>query len=128
MSQNLTAERIRAQSPFKSTPEEDILRARIWRRKQLASVTFGIELRGVSIMLESDWDRIAARIEPRVGTGNLLIDDFFAGCFSPMTTSWIHRHPELDKVGQLFDRYRTIMAGHFDFTQPRYAHLTKRKC
>lgn len=128
MTHTMTAERLRAGTAFPSTPLEDQLRPHIWRRKQLAAVTFGIEIRGVSIMLESDWDRSAAAVRSRVGTGDPLLDEFWAAHFSPMTTKWIWQHPLLDDVAQTFDRYRTIMGTHFDFTCKAHADFVKRPC
>lgn len=127
MTQTLTAGQLLAKHPDTRTPFEIANTQRIQRRKQLAVVTFGIELRDHSIMLESDWDQIAAAIEPRSGTGHPYIDEFWAAHFSPMTTAWIHHHPELDKVAAGFDRYMLIMRGCFDFTRPQYRDLTKRR-
>ena len=127
MTQNLTADKIRAMSPYNSTPLEERLRPETWRRDQLAAVTFGIELRGHSIMLESDWDCIAARIDRTMGTCRPVVDEFFAAEFSPMTTAWIHRHPELDRIGEIFDHYVIAMRGLYDFTRPQYRDLVKRK-
>jgi hypothetical protein len=131
MTQTLTAEKIRSAALARGdvfTPAQDLIAREYWRRRQLASVTFGIELRGISIMLESDWDRIAASIDRRVGTCDPVVDEFFITQFSPMTTKWIHHHPLLDVIGGWFDHYRQIMGTHFDFTRPAYAALTKQPC
>lgn len=127
MTQNLTAAKIRAQSAFNSTPLEDQLRPEIWRRKQIAAVTFGIEVRGLSLMTEYDWDRAAQHITPQMGTCHPLLDEFFVMRFSPMTTGWIHDHPELDRVAATFDRYLTIMRSAFDFNRPEYQDKMKHK-
>lgn len=124
-----TSEQIRAEQDRRLDTSHEIapdLRAEIWRRRQLASVTFGIELRGVSIMLASDWHNLASRVDRRRGTCDPLLDEFWATRFSPMTTKWIHDHPLLDEVAEVFDRYRTVMRGHFGFDRPQYRDLTMR--
>lgn len=76
------------------------------RRRILVSVAaFGYEFRNKSVMLDSHWDEMAQQINPRLGTCHPLIDEFFASKFSPMTGMWIHEHPELDRIGALFDKY-----------------------
>lgn len=74
-------------------------------RIQLSVATYAYELRDSPIMVDLDWDRLAQGINPRLGTCHPLVDEFFAGQFSPMTGVWIHEHPELDKIKRLFDRY-----------------------
>lgn len=114
-------------APPPLTPQQTYLMTETWRRRQLAAVTFAIEVREVPLMLERDWDRIAQRIQTRLGTCDPEIDEFWCTKFSPMTTAWIHHHPRLDEVATAYDHYRLIMGGQFDFTSPKYAHLVKRK-
>lgn len=104
-------------SPF------DAERAEVWRKKQISAVAFGVELRGVPLMLRSDWERIGSRVDRYTLTGRPALDEFWATRFSVMTTRWIHDHPDLDEVAKAFDHYRTIMGAHFDFIGPKYRHL-----
>lgn len=103
------------------------LRTEVFRRKQIAAVTFGVEIRGVALMLETDWDGIAQRIDTSLGTCHPVLDEFFRARFSPLTTSWIHEHPELDGIARMFDRYQTIMRRHFDFSSPRHRDRVMQK-
>lgn len=103
------------------------LRQEVFRRKQIAAVTFGVEVRGVALMLESDWDGIAQRINTALGTCHPVIDEFFRARFSPLTTSWIHDHPDLGGVAKMFDRYQAIMRRHFDFADSRYRGAVMQK-
>lgn len=124
-----SAEMIRAEQDRRLEHRPELpfeMRQQIWRRRQLASVTFGIELRGVSVMLATDWHRIAQGIDRSMGTCDPLLDEFWVTRFSPMTTKWIHDHPLLDEVAEVFDRYRTAMRGCFDFENPRYKPHTMR--
>lgn len=101
----------------------DAERAEVWRKKTLAAVAFGVELRDTPLMLRSDWERTAARVDRYALTGHPVVDEFWATRFSPMTTRWVHDHPNLAEIEQAFDRYRIIMGAHFDFIGPKYAHL-----
>jgi len=131
MTQTITAEKLRAAAMARGdlfTPAQELMSREHWKRRQLASVTFGIELRGISIILESDWDRIAQSIDRSVGTCDPDVDEFFLTQFSPMTTKWIHHHPLLHVIGSWFDRYQLIMREHFDFTRPQYRDAVKMPC
>jgi hypothetical protein len=108
------------------TLHDDLIRRR-WARSNLASLTFGIEVRGVSIVTERDWNRVAENINPALGVCDPFLDEFWVRHFSPMTTAWIHQHPDLDTVSDAFDRYVLIMRGHFDFTREPYCHQLKQR-
>lgn len=76
-------------------------RARIF----LSVWAYGYEIADRPMVDDYTFDRLAEKIDPQTGTGNLLLDDFFASHFSPMTGMWIHQHPELDKVKATYERY-----------------------
>lgn len=46
---------------------------------------------------------LAANI--RIDTDRLDLDYWFRGAFDPSTGMWIHKHPELDKIRQLYERW-----------------------
>lgn len=76
------------------------------RRRIRASVaTYAYEVVDKPIMGDRAWDLLVQTINPRLGTCHLMLDEFFATQFSPMTGMWIHHHPELDKIKLLFDKY-----------------------
>ncbi len=122
-----TAEQIKHEQLVNGTPVNWELDRRSWARRQIAAVAFGIELRDISTMFANDYDRIAETINPREGTCDPILDEFFLRHFTPMTTSWIHHHPMLDEVAETFDRYQTMMRGMASVTVPKYAHLLKQR-
>lgn len=78
------------------------------RRIQVAVGAFGYEIANKPIMPDNVWDRMAQQINPKLGTCHPLIDEFFATQFSPMTGMWIHHHPELGRIEQIFTRYYAL--------------------
>lgn len=38
-------------------------------------------------------------------TGNALLDAYFRSEFSAYTGQWIHKHPDLDKVKALYEKF-----------------------
>lgn len=82
---------------------EQEVRARI----RLCVATYAYEIADNPIMQDGAWDKLAQSINPRLGTCNPLLDEFFAGHFTPMTGMWIHQHPELDKIAAIYKRHHT---------------------
>jgi len=91
-----------------------------WMRHQLIATAFGVELRDVCLMLSSDWERIGASIDRRVGSCDPELDEFFSARFSPMSTVWVREFPNMARAEEMFDTYRSIMRGRFNFDQPKY--------
>lgn len=62
-----------------------------------------------SLVYDSEYDAASRLIDPSIETGNVVLDEFFKTKFAPHTGSWIHEHPELDRIDEL---YRTIYVNH----------------
>lgn len=76
-------------------------------RIRLSVAAFAYEIVGESIMTDAEFDRLALSIRPQIMTGRINLDAFFLGRFSPDTGMWIHQHPELPKVRDLYYRRYT---------------------
>lgn len=76
-------------------------------RIRLSVAAFAYEIVGESIMTDAEFDRLALSIRPQITTGRINLDAFFLGRFSPNTGMWIHQHPELAKVRDLYYRRYT---------------------
>lgn len=76
-------------------------------RIRLSVAAFAYEIVGESIMTDAEFDRLALSIRPQIMTGRINLDAFFLGRFSPDTGMWIHQHPELSKVRDLYYRRYT---------------------
>jgi biotin synthase-related radical SAM superfamily protein len=82
------------------TPEETERRNRI----KLSVAAYAYEFDNTSIMSDAEFDEFARLIDPQMSTNNQVLDQFFRTEFQPDTGQWIHKHPELDKVKQLYLR------------------------
>ena len=57
------------------------------------------------IMSDHEYDELSKLIRPTLATGNSRLDNFFRHHFSPDTGLWIHKHPEPNKLENIYHRY-----------------------
>lgn len=76
-------------------------------RTRVALAALAYEIYDNPLMSDAEFDMLCARIDPTVDTGNPALDYFFETEFSPNTGSWVHYHPELDKLHALYKRLDT---------------------
>ena len=74
-------------------------------RIRLAVAAYAYEFRNTSIMSDGEFDELAKQIDPTVATGHAVMDRFFATQFQPDTGQWIHKHPELGKLVNLYQKH-----------------------
>lgn len=75
------------------------------RNRIMVSIyAYAYECENVSLISDHDFDNLCKRIVPSTGTGQPALDDFFRTGFHAYTGAWIHEHPELNKVKQLYER------------------------
>lgn len=55
-------------------------------------------------MSDEEFDKLSYKINPSILTGHPVLDKFFQEEFKPYTGSWIHKHPELQKVKETYYR------------------------
>lgn len=79
----------------------------IWLRIKLSVAAYAYERKNTQIMADGDFDALAIQLDPSIATGNKQMDAFFRNKFDPSTGTWIHRHPELQKIDRLFRSYYT---------------------
>lgn len=72
------------------------------RRIRLTLWAYAYEIASAPLVNDGRFDDEARQCDPTIKTGHL--DDWWKSCFSPSTGMWIHMHPELQKVKQLYDR------------------------
>lgn len=97
----IVAERDRLDTKEWGSPREQEVKRRI----DLCVATYAYEVADSPIMSDSDWDRLAQFINPKLGTGHPLVDEFFVTQFSPMTGMWIHHHPELGRIKEIYEKH-----------------------
>jgi len=74
-------------------------------RIKLSIAAYAYEFKNNPIMSDAEFDELALKIDKSVSTTNPQMDEFFATHFQPDTGMWIHQHPELDKLDNLYERY-----------------------
>lgn len=74
---------------------------RMWRIK-VALAAYAYEIENKPIISDAEYDELCKKINVKKKTGRL--DEWFKENYSSDTGQWIHRHPELDKIKQLYTR------------------------
>ncbi len=65
---------------------------------------YAYEFKGDSIVSDGEFDKVCLSIDKSIKTGYTVTDKFFEEEFQPDTGQWIHAHPDLDKIAQLYKR------------------------
>ena len=85
-------------------------------RIRLAIAAYAYEFDSNSIMSDAEFDELCRKIDPEVSTIEqrnspeeirryTKLDKFWRDEFSPITGQWIHKHPELKRVRQIYYHY-----------------------
>ena len=77
----------------------------IRNRIRLSVAAYAYEYKDDPIMSDDDFDKLAKEINPEEKTGNRKLDNFFKKEFATDTGMWIHRHPERNKLEQIYLNY-----------------------
>ena len=77
----------------------------IRNRIRLSVAAYAYEYKDDPIMSDDDFDKLAKKINPEEKTGNRKLDNFFKKEFSADTGMWIHKHPEKNKLEQIYLNY-----------------------
>jgi hypothetical protein len=75
-------------------------------RIRLSLAAYSYEFKADSIMSDGEFDELAKKINPKMLTGNEMLDTFFKEHFSPDTGQWIHSHPEINKIAAIYLMYK----------------------
>ena len=77
----------------------------IHNRIKLSVYAYAYEYLNHSIVSDSQFDKLASEIQPSVSTGNETLDKFFKDHFIPDSGMWIHKHPNLDRVKEIYENF-----------------------
>lgn len=76
------------------------------RRRILLSVwAYAYEFEADSIVSDGKFDKESELVNPQIVTGNKLMDKFFKTKFDSCTGMWIYKHPERQKIKELYERH-----------------------
>lgn len=77
----------------------------IKRRIKLCIAAYAYEIENDSIMPDTTFDEECKKVDVTITTGNDKMDKWFKEEFDPCTGQWIHNHPEINKLEELYTRY-----------------------
>lgn len=77
------------------------------RRIKLSIAAYAYEFKDSEIITDAEFDKMCKQVDVNIDTGNKKMDSYFKKIFDPSTGQWIHRHPELNKIAQLYERFYT---------------------
>ena len=75
------------------------------RRIKLSIAAYAYEFKDSQIITDAEFDKMCKQVDVNIDTGNKKMDSYFKKSFDPSTGQWIHKHPELNKVAQLYERF-----------------------
>lgn len=75
------------------------------RRIMVAVWAYAYEFEDETVVPDAHFDAECRLINPSISTTRPDLDMFFRTNFHPDTGMWIHKHPELHKVKDTYNRY-----------------------
>ena len=75
------------------------------RRIRLSVYAYAYEFRNKSLVDDGEFDAMCGKVDLAVDTRRPDLDGWFRKNFDPSTGLWIHDHPELDKIKNLYDQF-----------------------
>ena len=78
----------------------------IRNRIRLSIAAYAYEYKDDPIMSDNEFDSLAKKINVNEKTGNRKLDNFFKKHFETDTGMWIRKHPELNKIDFIYQKYR----------------------
>lgn len=66
---------------------------------------YAYEFDNNSLIPDSEFDILSKQINSNAFTFNKKLDKFFKNHFQPCTGMWIHKHPELEKIKNIYEKY-----------------------
>lgn len=75
-------------------------------RIRVALWAYTYEFESVSLVSDAEFDKACLEIDLSVATDRPELDEWFKDNFSPYTGQWIHNHPELKKLKDIYKRLK----------------------
>ena len=84
-------------------------RAEKERRKRInvALWAYAYEIMDEPMVSDFTFDTLCHKIDLSIATNRPDLDEWFCRNFNPDTGQWIHKHPELKRIGELYDKLRS---------------------
>ena len=75
------------------------------RRIKLSIWAYAYEFKSHSLVDDFIYDMESYTVDLSVSTGNIVMDAWFICNFEPDTGMWIHKHPELGRIAELYGEH-----------------------
>lgn len=82
-------------------------------RFKVALYAYAYEIESDSLVSDTEFDRLAAMIDPKRVTGDVKLDRFFAKEFAPHTGSWVHAYPYLKQLAKAYREHQATQGDMF---------------
>ena len=77
----------------------------IKNRIRLSVYAYAYEFMNDSLVDDAEFDRLSQEIDLTITTGNEEMDSFFAREFIADSGMWIRKHPNLERVKELYENF-----------------------
>jgi len=74
-------------------------------RIKLSVAAYAYEFENSEIMSDADFDKMCLAVDTSIKTNRKDLDAFFKKEFDPSTGQWIHKHPEINKIKEIYNKY-----------------------
>lgn len=85
--------------------DQELISKQIRLRIRLSVFAYAYEFDNESLISDGEFDALCLQVDPSIETGNVKMDKFFKTEFNPSTGQWIHKHPELQRIIELYKKY-----------------------
>lgn len=74
-------------------------------RIKLAIYAYSYEFDSFSIVSDAEFDKLCSTVDFNINTRRPDLDKWFRENFTPYTGQWIHNHPELSSIKEIYEKF-----------------------
>ena len=78
------------------------------RRINVSLWAYAYEVENDSLVSDNIYDMECLKINLKISTGNKKLDRFFRKEFDPDTGSWVHDHPGIDRIQEIYEEHHRL--------------------
>lgn len=80
----------------------------IKRRINVSLWAYAYEVENDSLVSDGKYDSECLKVDLSISTGNKIMDKFFKNEFDPDTGLWIHKHPQIEGIKFIYEKYHEL--------------------
>lgn len=73
----------------------------------IAVYAYAYEIKSNPLITDAEFDKLALEINLEISTGNIVMDEWFKGNFTPYSGCWVHNHPNLKRIKELYNTIKS---------------------